>query len=86
MFESILFISSEIIFHNAGPMTDKAFWPVLILRNGCFSIWQLFFDDKLDSGTFIKFSLKNEGIGYQSIWKQWNMYTDYLNSLNFRSL
>ena len=61
MFENILFISSEIIFHNAGPMTDKAFWPVLILRNGCFSIWQLFSDDKLDSGTFIKFSLRKWG-------------------------
>ena len=35
----VLLISSGTLFHNAGPMKDKAFWPVLVLQKGCWRFW-----------------------------------------------
>ena len=60
----VLLISLGILFHNAGTVKDETFGPLLNLRNGFFSLWQLFLNDELDSGVFMNLYSDNGLIGY----------------------
>ena len=68
-----LLISSGTLFHNAGSMKDKAFWPESVLGKGCWSLWYLFLNDELDSGAFMKTSFKK--------WGHW--LSKYLKAIEF---
>ena len=38
----VLLISSDILFHNAGPMRGKTLWPVLDSMKGCLNFGRCF--------------------------------------------
>ena len=63
----VLLTSSGIMFHNSRLMKNEAFLPALVLRNDCFSLCQVFLDDKLALVCLLKLHSYYGGIGHQSI-------------------
>ena len=55
---SNFFNISGIWFQNEGPIKDKAFWPVFIIREGRLSFKKLFLKQILPSSANSKTSLK----------------------------
>ena len=49
------------LFNNEGPMYDKVFYPVLVLREGCLSFAKLFLVAILQCGVNPKISFRYKG-------------------------